>query len=983
MAQNAKFIDITRTFIPVDPNSFPESLHTSGREDAPEHASPVMAYKGYNFLPTSYGYKSYFGTNQLVGIDALPAKADYVFIYQNLAYENVLIALCDTGIWTKMGSAAGAWVNSVPIALPIELDTHFEWTYTIVANILYAYQQGQLSYQKIISAVPAGVTITSVTPNFLNMGAQLGIFRANGRLAFWDSDDSISWANLDDFADFEPSLETLAGNVKFSAVQGRIVTILSHGPGFMVYSTRSIVYVAQDIANLFQWNPMPVLPSIGISYPRQVAVGSPDTLHFAYTQEGIKKIDHAKEDTVVTEVTDFLKNNASPIYLRIVGGRFLFIELLDKDSVVGTVQLSIEDIPPTDYVFPGADYTLEGNPPVDMGAGVCSVFSGINNGTFTDTQPPAPNDRKVGTPLPEPVWTCYLSKNGIVDVDNIIWGAAPCPTLKSDGTEANMCPTNGPDITKMTQDSTHKVAVTGAQAYIDGHWTIERFIQTQNAIWELENKALEGYVKAVLGRSAFSSQTGQTASCTIAPPSKSNCVMSRLATEFSEPVFGWSKCSFWLTRYATKVVDLVRVKRDMNGCVDTQFARPKTGYYRIQNGVKLLPPAYPIYGSASAAIAVIDYGGIPATPYGNKVVAAGTIFPTISGTVAGLAHTDIVVWATGEGGALVSGPGGGMGAGMVWYDTTTAITNTGVGAGTSDGSSITVEPTVTGYETAGRYTYSSSMSARNEAVDVDMVPVPESPYCEITGWTYTKEDGTEGFIAATGVCEAPSLFPTTSKPTPMGAITKPPIDPATGSICGHSFESALVSDIVVNWPSTNVTIPASSFLLQKGSIAPMYPTFEGALVYDLQLKKWGKMKLRYKQLVDYSPVNSTSQGLVPTSIFGIMSGVLRSDGKIGLFDMYPTESYISYGKVGYDRRGNTTPEEVRVDFRVPCTGYVKVETSLHGQALSNGFEKTELFTNATAVTLYGAYPGRWSNIEIGGIFDISYLEYTGYKQGRR
>ncbi len=914
MAQTTKFIDITRTFLPVDPNSFPETLHNSGREDSPEHASPVMAYKGYNFLPTSYGYKSYFGTNQLVGIDALAARVDYVFIYQNLAFENVLIALCDTGIWTKVGSISGAWINSVPIIPNINPNVHMEWTFTIIANVLYAYQQGQPSYQKIVSAIPAGVTITSIVPNFLNMAAQLGAFRANGRLAFWDSDDSISWANLDDFADFEPSLETLAGNVKFSAIQGRIVTILPHGPGFMVYSTKSIVYVAQDIANLYQWNPMPVLPSVGISYPRQVAVGSPDTLHFAYTQEGMKKIDHAKEETIVTEVTDFLKDSSDPIYLRIVDGRFLFVELLDKDLATGVAQLSTEDVPPVDYTFPGSGYTLEGSPPQDMGAGVCSVFAGINDGLFTDTQPLAPLDQKIGSPVPSPVWVCYLSKRGVVDPANIVWEAAPCPTLDPNGVDALMSPGSANTLDKMTQDSSNKVATTGAEAYVDGNWTIERFIQTQNSIWLREQQGLRAYVSAISNRSKTAAKTVQANICTTGQPVRNECLIGRYPTEFSVPVFGWSKCSFWLTRYAIAAIDLIRTKANISTC--------DTGSLWNLNGFPT-----PTYTSAAA---VLSYA-ISTSPDSNYSFGAPL-----------LAEEGYII-----GYKILSN-----GLDIGWY------------AGVTHGNTDT-------------------MYAYNKGVDVDILPTPESPYCEIVGWNYTKEDGTTGYIAATGTCEAPSLFPSTTKPTAMGAITEPRIDAETGALCGKPFESALVDGVVVDWPSTNVTIPAGSFLLQQGSIAPIYPTFEGALVYDLQLKKWGKMKLRYKQLVDYSPVNSTAKGLVPTTVFGIMSGVLRSDGKISLFDMYPTKSYISYGKIGYDRKGNTTPEEVRVDFRIPCTGYVKTETSLHGQALSTGFTKTEPFTSATAVTLYGAYPGRWSNIEIGGIFDISYLEYTGYKQGRR
>ena len=65
-----------------------------------------------------------------------------------------------------------------------------------------------------------------------------GIFRANGRLGFWDSANSVSWSSLFSFIDFTPSLETLAGFATFNDVLGRIVTIKASGSGFIIYSTK-------------------------------------------------------------------------------------------------------------------------------------------------------------------------------------------------------------------------------------------------------------------------------------------------------------------------------------------------------------------------------------------------------------------------------------------------------------------------------------------------------------------------------------------------------------------------------------------------------------------------------------------------------------------------------------------------------------------------------------------------------------------------
>lgn len=909
MAQTAKYIDVTRTFLPVDPNSFPESLHTSSREEGPENRIPVMAYKGFNFLPTSYGYKSYFGTNQKVDISALAARVDYVFIFQNQSFENILIALTDTGVWTKKGEAAGAWTNDVPVVPDVDPNVHYEWTYVVIANVLYTYQQGKANYQKFVHSSTLGVEITSIVPNFLNMAAQVGIFRAAGRLAFWDSSDSVGWANLDDFADFTPSLETLAGNVIFADIQGRIVTIKSHGPGFIIYATRSIIYVSQNVENLFQWKPQVILPSCGISYPRQVAEASPDTVHFAYTQEGLKKIEKATEETIVPEITDFLKEYSKPVYVRILEGRYLFLELLDADYVTGLVQITDEVVPAATYTFAGSSVIAD-NTPDNSRESICSLSDAFDKGSFNAF--PVFPDRNTSLPM-QPVYTCYLSNNGVKDNGNIVWGPGVCPTVDPNGVEVNMSP-GGLTTDKLTQTTANKTAVTGGASLFD-RWTITRFVQTQMAIWEAEERNLKEFNSAAVNRSKTGTKiTLDQAVCVPVGLARAECTIGRYPSKFSAPKFGYSKCQFWLTRMAIGVMDLVRVKANTTTCGPAHEGFSLWSSSQAPGSFATAALAAAASGQALGSITSTSPGG---QPLSYNLLDAPPLF----------------------GGSVSRNFLGNV------FDKT------------------------------------ERMDAYNKGVDVEIAPIPESPYCELTHWRYTDTLGNV-ILAPAAACAEPTSYPAGVAGTKPGAA-EPPISKLDGTLCGRTYTPETVDGYNAVWPSTSVTIPSGSFLLQKGSQAPVYPTFEGALVYDLQLKKWGKMKLRYKQLLDYSPVNSSLNGVIPFNVFGIMAGAMGADGKISLFDAYPSESYISYGKVGYARNGNTSPEEVTAHFRVPSTGAVKVETSLEGKNLAAGFTKSQSFTNATEVTLNGAYPGRWANIEINGIFDLQYLEYRGFTQGRR
>ncbi|WCD44275.1 putative structural protein [Polaromonas phage Tiera] len=956
MTQAAKFIDITRSYIPVDPNSFPQSLNGSVEGDSPENRIPVMAYKGYNFLPTSYGYKSYFGTNSKLGIDELNDRIDSVFIFQNTSYSNILVALGEKGVWIKKGEEAGAWTNAVPMSPALSSDQHFEWTYCIIANILYAYRQGQPSYQQIVSSVANGVDITSEVPNFLNMEAQAGVFNAAGRLAFWDSDDSVSWANQDDTSDFVPSLETLAGNMKFVDVRGRIVTIKAHGQGFIIYCTKSIVFIGKDTSGLYQWQPIVILPNAGISYPRQCVEGSPDTTHFAYTSEGMKKITNAKEETIIPEVTDFYQKYDKPVYLKIMQGRYLAFETLDEKYITGEVQITEEVVPEVKYTFPGVNIDFPDIVPKTQAA-QCLTIAALDDGVPEGMDKPAPpEDQHPTNKLMQPVWVAHLSQHGVVDTGNIVWTSIPCATVAPDGVEKNHCPT-GNELGKMTSDSTNK-KTSGPEAWIDGSgWTISRFVSVQNAIWDAEEKELSAFVQAATNRNSSGSAEGGSAVEAPPPTTSVECTIGRYVTSYKRSGFGYSKCQFWLTRFATEAMDLVRVKGNSYSVSDGRKAAIPDGFF-----------TYFSVGTPGLSFAEAAKLWADGVPYD-----VGTWGDAGSAGESGGPYPGVPSWSTQYTAVrdFAAPPYGRHGV----YQRYRA--DPGYVVDHVDASGATQIPA------GGRWLVKNTMSAYNKGVDVVITPTPESPYCELVGWSYTKVDGTKGIIPSATPCVAPTVYPADSGTSKAGGPWIPAPAGKDGSYCGAPYTPPVIDGISINWPSTEVVLPPGSFLLQKGSIAPVYPTFSGALVFDLHLKKWGKMKLRYKQLLDYSPVNSTVTKNVPFSAFGILAGALTADGKISIFDQYPTDSYISYGKIGYYRLGVTQPEETRVDFTVPSTGYIKLEASLEGGALSSGLTQSENFTNATSHTMYGGYPGKWMNIEIGGIFDISYLEFTGTTKGRR
>jgi hypothetical protein len=145
MAQKSQVIDLTKSYIPGDPNTVMENLVSTQREDGEEKTLPIVPYEGYNFLPTSYGYRSYFGTNARLQVEALASRAQYILTWQTSDYKSWLVALCEDGIWVVDATIAdAAWVQSVVHSF--DADVFESWSYCVIENKLFCYKQGGAEY---------------------------------------------------------------------------------------------------------------------------------------------------------------------------------------------------------------------------------------------------------------------------------------------------------------------------------------------------------------------------------------------------------------------------------------------------------------------------------------------------------------------------------------------------------------------------------------------------------------------------------------------------------------------------------------------------------------------------------------------------------------------------------------------------------------------------------------------------------------------
>lgn len=974
MPQNARIIDIKRSFIPTDANAFPENLHLQTKEDSPETRVPVVPYIGHNFLPTAYGYRSFFGTSSQLEVDSLaPNKPDHIFVYQTLAYKNVLIALCDTGIWAKAATSSGAWTQIAVMVAPAE-DSYYEWFWFIISNKLYIYRGNGANFHRIETdiAEALGIAIDALTPTFITPTAQLGMFKLGGsRIGFWDANNAIAWSSPDDVTDFTPAVLTGANVTTFNSVKGKISAIRAHGKNAIIYASSSIVQLLVEPSETFLVKATKLL-DCGVPYARQSVEANPDTTHYAYTTTGIYKIQNSQPENIATEVYDFFKSyTAQPVYLQLLERRFLFFIVLDPDLINGIPQFSKGSYDSGTITFPGYDSydaIYNGDPQtIDF----CEVAALTNNGSFEETAAQATadlSDKKPGTTA-EPIWTCYLSNHGIKDISNLTFDQTPCGTFSHTGEPWDL----SPDITGLsgyTTDGTNKTATTGEEAWIDGKWTMERFVQVQTAIWEAEEKVLQEVINQTLSRAFFEATTEEPVLCTISNPDYTYCNHpDPYVSQFSEPKFGFNTCSFWLTRFVTETKEIRSRWKTQVEC--TNIATPiGPNHYRVYNG-GLLPTHY----------------GSPAEAMASVTLPPGYVWEPLPGPI----------WGTAADVGNTEGGGD-------WMYTDF---NPGVGPGNNQivayyvasPGKVFVSPTTPGFNGSpaiqseayptGVFKKTTTSSAANELVETNTgILGAETAWCEITGWRYTKNDGTQA-VAPSSICNNfGNYYPGNPDPgTATSRTSDPDVDQTfpvgeTGQVCNIEFTPPLAPP-GVDWPDQSLTYAGATFLLQDGSIAPKYPTMYGAYAFDLHLNKWGKYKDEFKGLLDYSPINNESNSPVTSSNFGMLAGAFKEDGHLYLFDDRPSDSLLTWGKIGFYRLGFTDIQEVTFNFRTPATGKIVVDVSVDGRSVMEPSHYEQEHTDVYQTTVYPPYAGRWFNVGITGYFDVTDIRTVGYGKGDR
>lgn len=1026
-------VDLTRSFLPMDPETVTTNLMVTAGEDFPERILPIMAYEGYNFLPTAYGYRSYFDVTPRININSLTAGGcDYVIVFQRNDYSVRLVALCNDGIYTADPTTASvSWTKSVSMTA-LSPGTYKQWSFCIIENDLYIYRQAETTVSKLSFAG----TFSTITPSFLNMSGQMGIFRANGRLGFWDSANSVSWSSNLDFSDFTPAIETLAGNAIFNDVLGRIVSIRAFGNGFVIYSTKNITGVSYNTSGSMLFSADTIVENAGIWDSKQVCTGVSDEEHYACTNTGIKQIARGFQvKEVFTALYDYLKQSRDPIAVDFIQGRFLFLNVIDTRFITGAVNFNtnlltalsvrfllaggdpttlptlVDGIPLNDYltdqVLQGSDYGMVAEWTVD-GSKMVPAPRTSSISEFQLDDPTTPVD---DYPYTNNVTNYYTDAELITARDNA--------TLSS-VVSINDSAINNLQLgwTKIPYGSTGTVTAELARfanrqsQEWEEHRNLVTQLQTQvsliapNVVDEWYSGTYYDNLGDALAALPPESLNNRTALVTL-PWGYTSAVTTLTGAGTNNPTFE-HKVTF------TQGLKISQKK-------DYQYTLPDILFGQVYGEEAYANDFYDGSGNF-----VYGYGGFPVaqeSDFGQSYAYLGINPPTPSTfQLAAISYDSnlgsdgpyfyhpkpaIPPFLSGYLSAVASLSSHPSTLVRRWWDSGSSAFGADITC-TYHHSVVIVDGTSSPYSYVEEHYYqlptglpSYMASELNGAVFRGFVS-----YSFISN-SFKYTGSTPGLPTYAGSKTLYRICKTTHKTLVTETEAISIVSKATGTQTNLDWGSYLVGGTpparftyntnqqtlnFTGWAApanavlpqnASLTFPGATFLLQNGTIAPVYPTYTGAYVYDTVYQKWGKFKGNYKCLVDYAPLNSNHQKIVSFSNFGMDAGTLNSSGYVTLFSSVCSDSYLKYGRLGFYRQGYTYPEVVTYHFARPFTGEIEVEASLDGRSVHAALTESKSFTGVGYAHVYPSYAAKWFNFSITGEFDLRNLEFTGRISGRR
>lgn len=1069
MSATSFLVDLRRSLVIADPQHFPMNMEKTSREDYPVDSYPIMAYDASNVLATPFGYKSFFDETTKLNIGLLPTLlVQQIFTYQTSALDAIQFALCEDGIYVAFATepTPANWAKIIDTSTGMVVGGRRLWTVAVIANYVYLYQAGQPKFWAIVdpakyaeAATPSliagatrtqvwtnwGAGIISYVPSFLNMTGQLGLFRADNRLGFWDSDNSVGWSSSVAIEDFKPDAKTFAGSTKFADVQGRIIKILGSGDNFIIYSTRSIVRCVGLDNSPEKWRGEAIMSEVGVSFDTQVVAAQPDQIHYCITQAGICAITEGNPEYIATEVMDYIAETFPLYSLFLIEGRYLFISVNGTfpGSEYGTESVIINDWANNNFIFPRPTY-----PALEDGKDYIEDYiSGREN----------------------QVQQALKDYSPIVDVSTIPEGQllSPCFDVKgfeSTWAETTFSPYNINNEFFYSKLGAYSFDYVGP-VYVEPVVTNNSIIVNDVAPGDFAGELFAANLN--LGMAAFNRQVAYQKAIELANTDftvqvdRDDIYVDPESTTTVE----WPK-ELIRSCILFDAVNIEELKVAGNEC-RLQLKVPTKGNLRLNTYFEGTESAGSriLYTSMHPGVlpAVALAAGFPqisapyATPIGCKMfvtrdqlregtqafLAAGGPLNDSSPTEPNERYMFAKSWfcswlysnypsqvtAVGlyglavlleAGKPIINCPTFSPGYrgqfevlsinGAKWYHNIDGMPITvkpptdeqpnpcnihqyyigpwdigdddpvywpAFGTWLSSGLSVWEFLALVGYDAAENNLCRLQGTLKHEIEYEPLVTEDQIVWeMELSGWGYYPPSGgsfrkTHNRNSGRPTCPMPGRAVTITPPV-LDVNKLPPLDRPEVNNPPYNWE----------YPST-IPLPDNYALFQKGSLAPYYPVYGAAAVYDLLLQKWGTYNNSHKLVQELMPVNRIDSSIMPVADKGMFAGAMTPTGACTVFKDKNPMSRITYGKMAFYRRGMSLATGAIAHFGALASGTLIVEASMDGVTIDPLLSYAVPFVNQRNVTLPFTTRAKWFNIRVEGNFNLTYLELLAEPRGRR
>lgn len=280
-----------------NPQRAPKSFY--GTKES-ENLELAQQYYAQNVMPTAEGIMS-VGYSQVIAAIVGATDFDQVITLRDPDENNFLFApaggmnyiyAADTGIWAANNSFGG-WLGSLVTRSYVNGRTFIAYE----KRNIYEYNTATGQFLPVVLAgnPPDGRTVVDID----------GISNSNNYLLWWDN-ITIGWSSLVDPLDLTPSINTGAASAIPQDVKGPIRCIVPIAGGFVIYTTKNAVaalytnnarapFVFREIGN-----------AGGVQSAEHVSVEASLSFHYAWTTNGLQKININSAESLSAAATDFL-----------------------------------------------------------------------------------------------------------------------------------------------------------------------------------------------------------------------------------------------------------------------------------------------------------------------------------------------------------------------------------------------------------------------------------------------------------------------------------------------------------------------------------------------------------------------------------------------------------------------------------------------------------------------------------------------------